>query len=198
MATEQRLLTAEDLFKLPDDGYRYELLDGELVKMAPPGGEHGLVLFDVTLPLGNYVTAHDLGAVLVGGPGIVLRRNPDRVRAPDLCFIARDRIPAGGLPRGYLEVIPDLVVEVISPGDRAAEVQEKVEEWLTAGVRLVWALYPRTRSVAAYQSLTVVRVYTESDVLDGAPVLPGFSWPVASLFASAFRLPSERSGDPLS
>ncbi len=92
-------------------------------------------------------------------------------------------MPAQGLPRGYLEVVPDLIVEVISPGDSAAEVQEKIEEWLRAGARLVWAVYPDTRSVVAYQSLAAVRVYTEADILDGEPVLPGFTCPVARLFA---------------
>ena len=182
MTTEKALLTAEDLLDLPDDECRYELLDGELVKMAPTGGKHGQVLINIGIALGAYVKRQDLGIVLGGDPGIILRRNPDRVRAPDVCFIARERIPPEGLPDGYLELIPDLVIEVVSPNDRATQVQDKIEEWLRAGVRLVWAVYPGTRSVVAYQSLSAIRVYTESETLDGAPVLPDFTCSVASLF----------------
>ncbi|MBI4498633.1 MAG: Uma2 family endonuclease [Chloroflexi bacterium] len=183
MASTKTLLTAEDLLRLPEDECRYELLDGELVTMAPTGAEHGRIAARVAYRLLMHVEAHNGGAVLTNDPGIILRRNPDRVRAPDVCFIARERIPAGGLPQGYLETVPDLIVEVVSPNDTAVDVQQKVEEWLQAGARLVWVVYPGTRSVVVYQSLTQVRVYKEGDTLDGAPVWSDFACPVASLFA---------------
>ncbi len=183
MTTDKKLLTAEDLFQLPDDGYRYELLDGELAKKPLRGAIYGAVLAMISSVISTHVEACGLGTVLAGSPGVILRRNPDRVRAPDVCFIAHHRLPAEGLPRGYLEVVPDLIVEVISPSDRATEVQEKIEEWLRAGAQLVWAVYPDTRSVVAYQSQAAIRVYTEADILDGEPVLPGFTCPVARLFA---------------
>ena len=183
MTTAKLLLTAEDLLKLPDDGRFYELLDGELVEMSPPGGAHGKVTLMVGYHLLAHVKANELGEVLAGDPGIILRRNPDRVRAPDVCFIARERLPAGGIPAGYLEVVPDFIVEVVSPGDRAAEVQEKAEEWLRAGARLVWVLYPKTRSILAYQGLASARVYADADTITGAPVLPDFSIGVAELFS---------------
>ena len=182
MTTDKVLLTADDLLNMPDDGRCYELLDGELVEMSPPGGEHGAVSFEVGFTIGAHVKAHNLGKVLTNDPGIILSRHPDRVRGPDICFIARERIPSEGIPKGYLEIIPDLVVEVISPSDSAVSVQEKIEEWLQAGVRLVLAVYPNTRSVVAYRSLSEVRVYTEADTLEGAPVLPDFRCPVAELF----------------
>ena len=182
MLTRQTLLTADDLLKLPDDGYRYELIDGELVQMAPPGGEHGGVVAAATSILFVYVQAIDLGWVLGGDPGVILRRNPDRVRAPDVCFIARNRLPEGRLPTGYLEIVPDFIIEIVSPSDRAVDVQAKIEEWLRAGARLVWAVYPSTRSVVAYRSQTEIRIYSEGDILDGEPVLPGFTCPVARLF----------------
>lgn len=183
MAIAKALMTAEELLKLPDDGRRYELLDGELVEMAPAGWEHGRVAARAAHRLLGHVEAQQLGEVVSGDPGIILRRNPDRVRAPDVCFVARDRLPREGVLKGYVDIVPDLVVEVISPNDTAAEVQQKIEEWLSAGARLVWAMYPDTRSVVAYRGLADVRVYTESDTLDAAPVLPDFTCPVASLFS---------------
>ena len=182
MTSPGTLLTADDLLRLPDDGRRYELLDGEVKEMAPAAYEHGRVLTKVVIVLGSYVEANDLGEVVAGDPGIILRRNPDRVRAPDVAFFARERVPTGEARAKFVDVVPDLVVEIVSPNDTAAEVQQKVEEWLRVGVRLVLALYPGTRSVVAYQSLATVRVHTETDSLTGEPVLPGFSCPVSSLF----------------
>ena len=183
MTTEKAtLITAEELLTLPDDGKCYELLDGELVGTMPPGGEHALVMVSASFALRAYVRDHALGAVLAGDPGIILHRNPDRVRAPDVCFISRERVPEGGIPQGYLEVVPDFMIEIVSPGDSAGEVQAKLEEWLRAGARLVWAMYPDTCSIVAYKSLQSGRVFAESELIDAAPVLPEFSIRVADLF----------------
>jgi Uma2 family endonuclease len=184
VATAKTCLTAEDLLALPDDGLRHELLDGELVDVAPPGGEHGSVQMNIGVVLIAHVKPRGLGVVL-GEVGVILRRDPDRVRAPDVCFIARDRLPQGRVPKGYLELVPDLVVEVVSPSDRAEEVQQKIEEWLRAGARLVWVVYPATRSVAAYRGGAEAHLYAEPGTLDGAPVLPDFACPVAELFEPA-------------
>src|SRR5262245_54224379 len=107
MTTTKALLTAEDLYRLPDDGYRYELLDGELKRLAPAGYEHGRVLSRITIVLGSFVDANDLGEVVSGDPGIILRRKPDRVRAPDLAFFARDRVPTGEARRKFVDIVPD-------------------------------------------------------------------------------------------
>ena len=112
-----------------------------------------------------------------------MRRNPDRVRAPDLCFYAAGRFTEGRPPATYIELIPDFVVEVVSPSDRAADVQQKIEEWLTAGVRLVWAVYPATRSVTVYRGLAAARVYLEGEAIDGTPMFPEFALPVADIFS---------------
>lgn len=182
MRTEATLLTAEQLFDLPDNGCRYELLDGELVEMTPPGGEHSGAEAQVIRFLLNCIDEEGLPYVVGGEVGVILRRDPDRVRAPDVYAIARDRLPGGRLPATYLEVVPDLIVEVVSPNDRASEVQDKVEEWLRAGARLVWVMYPRSRTVIAYRGLSDVRVYREEDLLDAEPVLPGFACLVGRLF----------------
>jgi Uma2 family endonuclease len=182
-ATKQKLMTAEELLRLPDNGKMYELLDGVLIEMSPPGAEHGGVMSNVSYALQAHVRANALGTILDGDPGIFLRHNPDRVRAPDVCFIARERMPASEIPRGYLDLVPDLIVEIISPNDTAAEVEQKVEEWLREGARLVWAVYPDTRSVVAYHGLASVRIFTENETLAGEDVLPGFAVPVAEFFS---------------
>lgn len=114
--------------------------------------------------------------------GFRLRRHPDTVRAPDAAFIAQDRLPAGRRHRGYFEGAPDLTVEVVSPEDRPAEVRAKVREWLEAGARLVWVLWPETRTVSVYPAHGDARDLGEADSLDGGDVLPGFSCRVGDLF----------------
>jgi len=183
MATEQKLLTAEDLWNMPDNGGRRELWDGVLLEMSPAGGRHGHVMTTSAILLGTHVKTTGQGRVLTGDVGIVLHRDPDRVLAPDLCFISTERLPADEMPDGFLNVVPDFVIEIVSPGDRAAEVQDKVDAWLDAGVRLVWAVYPKSRSVMAFRSHAEARRYTGDDMIDAAPVLPEFSVPVAEFFA---------------
>jgi Uma2 family endonuclease len=182
MATQKTLLTAEELLRLPDNGLRQELLDGVLVEMSPPGGTHGRVSSNVVLALRVWADSRHLGNVLTE-VGVILRRDPDRVRAPDVCFIAQERIPHDGVPAGYLGFVPDLIVEVVSPWDRPREIHEKAEEWLRAGAALVWVLDPDRRAVHVYRTGAAVRALAEADTLNAEPALPGFSVSVSDLFA---------------
>jgi Uma2 family endonuclease len=182
MSTTHTLTTADELFLMPDDGFRYELVKGELRRMPPAGSEHGAVSINIGLVIAQFVKTHGLGVVFGAETGFKITSDPDTVRAPDLAFIRRERIPAGGLPRGFWPGAPDLAVEVISPGDTYTEVEEKVNDWLNAGSRMVLVLNPRTRTVTVYASLTDVVRLTESDTLDGGEVLPGFTCRVAELF----------------
>ncbi len=182
MSTPKVLLTADDLLRLSRTGKRYELVGGELVEMAPTGARHGRVAIRSGSRLNAYVEQNDLGEVFAAETGFRLERQPDKVRAPDVAFVSKGRLPPGELPKGFLDIVPDLVIEVVSPGDTATYVQAKVEDWLQAGVRLVLVMYPDTRSVAVYRSLDDVRVLTEGDQLQGDPVLPGFSCPVKEIF----------------
>ena len=174
-------VTAEELFDLPDDGMRHELVEGELRSMTPAGMEHGRV----ALRLGARVLAHveenSLGEVYAAETGFLLRRDPDTVRAPDVAFVAVDRLPpsSGG---GFAELAPDLVVEVVSPSDRASEVASKAAMWLDAGVRLVWVVDPQARLSAVHHPGGLVTVLREDGTLDGEDVLPGFRLPLAPLF----------------
>ena len=182
MRTRKTLLTAEELICLPTAGRRYELVKGELFEMPPAGGRHGSVAMRIGISLGSYVRDNQLGEVFAAETGFILRRNPDTVRAPDASFVSKERLPIGELPAGYMNLAPDLAVEVVSPNDREAEVLDKVEEWLRAGTRLVWVIHPATRSAKVYRSLEEVQDLSEDDSLDGNQVIPGFTCKILDLF----------------
>lgn len=184
MTTETKLLTADELLRLPDDEKRHELVRGVLLTMAPAGGEHGYIAGRFFGAIRDYVERHRLGYVFAAETGFKLTQDPDTVRAPDVAYVAAGRFPEGRLPTGFPELVPDLVVQIVSPSDTAAQVQEKVHDWLQAGTRMVLVAYPSTRSITVYRSLEQVRVLTEDDQLDGADVLPGFTCPVRQLFGS--------------
>ena len=179
---QTRLITADELLRLPDDGWRYELLKGELIKMTPAGPRHGRIAMKLGSLLEQHASAHNLGSVYAAETGYRLEHDPDTVRAPDVSFVSRDRLPPEGESDRYWPFAPDLAVEVVSPSDTVSEVQEKVMDYIAAGTRLVWVAHPKTRTVTEYRSLAEVRVLTAADLLDGADVVPGFSYRVGELF----------------
>ena len=182
MSTSTRSVTADDLLRMPDDGRRYELVDGELIGMAPAGGRHGHVAMQIGWRLAEYVERNGLGTAFAAETGFLLTRSPDTVRAPDAAFIAAERISPGGIAASFVDIVPDLVVEVASPGDSTPELLSKTEEWLRYGVRMVWVANPNTRTIAVYQSPVDVRILNVGDEIEGEPVLPGFRCPVDDIF----------------
>jgi Uma2 family endonuclease len=182
MSTTVQLVTADELFLMPRDGSRYELVRGELRKMSPAGIEHGAVIVNATLLLAQHVKANNLGRCVGAETGFKIASDPDTVRAPDLSFISRERIPEGGLPKNFWRGAPDLAVEVVSPGDASKEVKEKVEDWLAAGTKAVWVVNPKRRAVFVYRTMTDVTRLKESDELDGGDVVQGFRCKVADFF----------------
>jgi Uma2 family endonuclease len=182
MRTTHTLTTADELFVMPDDGFRYELVSGALRRMPPAGSEHGAVAVNIAVVVAQFVRAHGLGVVFGAETGFKIASDPDTVRAPDLAFVRRERIPQEGIPREFWPSAPDLAVEVVSPGDTYTEVEEKVHDWLNAGTRMVLVLNPRTRTVAIYTSHANAVRLTEADTLEGGEVLPGFTCRVAALF----------------
>jgi Uma2 family endonuclease len=173
-------MTAEELFELQDDGLRHELVEGELRTMAPAGFDHGRVALRIGARILAHVEEQLLGEVLAAETGFVLARDPDTVRAPDVAFVASERAPLG--TRGFPELAPDLVVEVVSPSDRASEVASKAAMWIDAGVRLVWVVDPQARLAAVHHPGGLVTVLREDGVLDGEDVLPGFRLPLTTVF----------------
>ena len=168
--------TAEQLLGAGDIG-RCELLRGELVTMIPPGGRHGELANLLAHHLTAFVVEAGTGSVLAE-TGFVLRRAPDTVRAPDIAFLRPGR-PIGD---EYIDGPPELAIEVVSPGDRAGYVREKVAEWLESGAETVWVVDPRKLTVAVHIAGQASRVLGETDILRGEPVLPGFELPLARLF----------------
>lgn len=183
MSTTKTLITADDLFAMPDDGFRYELVKGELRRMPPSGSEHGAIVMNFSVLVGQFVKAHRLGLVFGAETGFRLASDPDTVRASDLAFVRRERIPEGGIPRGFWTGAPDLAIEVISPSDRYTEVEAKVEDWLDTGTRMVVVVNPRTRTVTVYRSPTEVIRLTEANLFNGDDGLPDFTCQVSELFA---------------
>ena len=183
MRVHKKLFTAAELVKLSIPGRRLELVKGELFEMAPAGYRHGNVAMQIGSLLNYHVKANRLGRVSAAETGFILRRRPDTVRAPDAAFVAAHRLPAGELPAGFLELAPDLAVEVLSPGDTPREIAEKVEEWLRAGTLLVWVIDPATRAATVYRSLDDVQELSADDRLDGEQVVPGFSCTLAEVFS---------------
>ena len=181
MATEKALLTADDLFRLPDDHMRHELVRGELRTMPPAGAEHGWIASEIGSMVRDFVRAHNLGWVFAAETGFHIFGDPDTVRAPDVAFVASGRFPGGRLPRNFARLAPDLVVEVVSPGDTRSEVEEKVGDWLEGGARLVWVVRPAARTVNVSSPSTRPVLLTEGDGVDGRDVLPGFVQPVRRL-----------------
>ena len=175
-------MTAEQLFELPDDGDRSELVQGEIVRMNPAGGTHGIVALRIGALLSEYVEAHRLGVCFAAETGFILQRDPDTVRAPDVAFVAAGRIPDTGIPSFYWPAAPDLAVEVLSPWDRPADVRRKVDEYFAAGARLVWIVDPAAQTVHVYRSPHDVQVLRDDDELNGDDVLPGFRCVVNRLF----------------
>jgi Uma2 family endonuclease len=177
---ETKLITGEELATMGDIG-PCELIEGRIVPMTPTGGEHGRIEVNIGAELLAYVRSHKLGKVLAGEVGIYTHRNPDTVRGADVLFISNERYAQKTSP-GFLDVAPDLVVEILSPNDSWIEVTQKLQEYFAIGVRLIWVVNPQTHSVYAYRALTDVREFTENDDLPGDDVLPGFLVKVAQLF----------------
>ena len=182
MRVTKPLLTAEELLHLPDTGRRLELLEGELSEMPPAGGPHGNVAMTIGMFIAVHVRERQLGRAFAAETGFVLARNPDTVRAPDASFVSYDRLAQGELPPGYIQMAPDLAVEVTSPSDSARDVQEKADAWLAAGTSEVWVVSPQHRTVTMNRLGEPATVIDESGCLHGGNLLPGLVISVQALF----------------
>ncbi len=185
MSVSTPLATAEQLFAMPSDGLRRELVQGEIITMNPAGLAHGEPSARLAWLLGNHVYRHHLGAVVGAATGFVISRNPDTVRAPDVAFVRQQRVAVVAALQGFFPESPDLAVEVISPSDRPGEIEVKVNDWISHGTALVWLIDPRRRTVAVYRSHTDKREFGEHEFLEAPDLLPGFRLSVAEIFPGA-------------
>jgi Uma2 family endonuclease len=180
MPPSAALITADELLHTPIPDKRVELVRGVLVVREPAGSTHGLVAMNLGAELAVHVKRTGAGAVFAAETGFKLATNPDTVRAPDVAFVTRPRVPAPDAT-GYAHLAPDLVVEVLSPGDRPGEVLAKVADWLSAGTRLVWVVDPERRLARVYRHDGSETIVTVEGALNGEDVLPGFTCPLASI-----------------
>lgn len=186
---EPAAITADILLAIPEDGWRYELVQGRLVRMSPTNWEHGEVSGNLYVAVRTFVLAQRLGRVVTPETGFDLTQPGDAgdtVLAADVAFVRAERAPRPGSRnyRRFPRLAPDLIAEVASPSQYRPELAEKARLWLAAGVRLVWIVWPADRLVDVWLPGLVDAAATlgEHDALDGRDVLPGFSVPVSSLF----------------
>jgi Uma2 family endonuclease len=181
---EPVLMTAEELFRLPEDGNHYELVDGRLVRMSPTGGEHGLISMRLLGAVYRFVDENHLGEVFPGETGfwISTEDEPNTVLAPDLAFVRAGQADQART-QGYPRMAPDLVAEVASPSQRRSEMRAKAQRWLDAGVEIVWVVLPTARGVEVFRSGAQSALLSVDDELSGEDVLPGFVYSVRELFA---------------
>ncbi|MCY3920163.1 MAG: Uma2 family endonuclease [Chloroflexi bacterium] len=180
--TPTKLLTADDLLRLYSQGVRGELIRGVLCETMSTGHEHGKIVTDLVIELGAFIKPRRLGTLVASDSGVRLERDPDTVREPDIAFTSAEKIPLDARIPGYAEVVPDLVVEVHSPSDSRREVHDKARMWLSHGVRLVWVVYPETRTVDVHHGDAAISTLTADGSLNGLDVLPGFSCAVRTVF----------------
>jgi Uma2 family endonuclease len=178
---EERLMTGEELARRPD--LHCELVDGRVVPMPMTGRIHARLEVKLSAKLLSYADETGRGVVLGGQAGIYTRRNPDTVRGADVLFISHERYARCG-PLVFLDVAPELIVEIRSPDDRPGEAMKKIREYLAAGVDRVWYVDPRRRQVRVHRASEQVETLGMDDVLRDEEILPGFSLTLAELFRS--------------
>src|SRR5262245_60598303 len=177
----ETLLTAEQYALLPDNGVPTELIRGRVVRMNMPAPRHGYYCNKVGRILGNFAEEHDLGRVMNNDSGIITDRGPDTVRGAAVCYYSYLRVPKGPLPQGYLPVVPELIFEIRSPGDRIGRIYTKIGEYLEAGVSVVCLLDTEAESLTIFRQNEELRVLTSEDEL----TLP-------EVFGDQFRVPVSR------
>ena len=182
MSVAEKLLTAEEFARLPDNGQPCELVRGKIVWMNVPKPTHGYVCSNIVGILRQYARSKRLGRVLCNDSGVITERGPDTVRGADVAFFSFDRLPKGPLPSSYPKVAPELVFEVLSPDDRWSKVLEKIAEYLNAGVLVVCAVDPELQKVHVYRSESEVEVLTKDQKLVVPEVFPRFAVRVREFF----------------
>lgn len=164
---------------MPKDGRIYELVDGEIL-VSPAGMRHGEVAGKILHIVATFLEKNPIGKVYTPDTGIAL---PDgNLRCPDVSVVRNEKLPGGQSPDTFGELVPDLVVEVLSPSDSLKEVGRKIGEFLECGVPLVWLADPKRKTVTVYRSLSETQQYTGEDLINAEPVLPGFSCAVSRFF----------------
>jgi Uma2 family endonuclease len=180
--TQTELITADELLLMPNTKHGCELVRGKIVRYMPTGILHGIMTAKIGNLLSNFVSQHKTGMVLGAETGFYIFQTPDTVRAPDAAFIGNEKLAKYGITDKFFPDAPDLAVEVVSPNDRKKEIEDKIKDYLTAGVSLVWVIYPQNRIVAVYRQSNLVSILRDDDELDGEDTLPDFRLSLSELF----------------
>jgi Uma2 family endonuclease len=184
MAARTGLLTADEYYVRAQRTHEFsELVRGEVRPVSPASGRHGVVGGNLFFALRLHLREHPIGRAFGDNTGFRLPipdAEDDTVRSPDAAFVSFERMP--DVPAGFAPVAPDLAVEVLSPGDTASELQERLDDYFAAGTRAVWVVDPDRRTVTLHSATAPTRRLREGDTLDGADVVPGFAVPVRALF----------------
>jgi len=181
LVTTATLYTPDDLLALPDYG-RFELIDGQLAERKM-GATSSYVATNLLILIGYFVRSNNLGLVFQADCGYqIFAEDPSRVRFADGSFIRRGRLPGDRPPQGHCRAAPEIVIEAVSPDDTAYEIEDKIAQWLGAGVRLVWVIYPETHRVQVHRADGTVTKLQSEEQLVGEDVVPGFQCQVAEVF----------------
>ena len=172
-------VTIDDMYHMPKDGQKYELVDGEVV-VSPAGINHAEIVIKIAHIIATFLDDHPIGKVFGDNVGIIFPTG--NLRSPDVSFVRMDKFPDGKSPVTFGEFVPDFAVEVLSPGDRPRQVADKIGEFLECGVPLVWVVDPRAQTVTAYRSLSNIQQFNADDTITAEPVLPGFTCLVSRFF----------------
>ena len=172
-------VTIGDMYHMPRDGQKYELVDGEIV-VSPAGMYHAEIVIKIVRILATFLDDHPIGKVYGDNVGLIFPTG--NLRSPDAFFVRMEKLPDGKSPDTFGELVPDLAVEVLSPGNRSRYVANKIGEFLECGVPLVWVVDPKTQCVTAYRSLTNIQQFASTDTISAEPVLPGFTCLVSRFF----------------
>jgi len=182
--TRTGLMTADELLMMQNSRWGYELVRGKLKKYMPAGNLHGIIALKIGRIVGNFVEENNLGVVVAAETGFLISHNPDTVRAPDSAFIGKEKLAKYGITEKFFPDAPDLAVEVVSPNDRKKDIEDKVQDYLAAGVNLIWIIYPQKQFVAVHRQSKIVSILFETDELEGEEVLPNFRLPLEKLFGN--------------
>ena len=179
---QQPVATAEQLLAMPDDGNRYELVEGVLKVMSPAGSEHGEIAMRIASRLAHHVECRRLGRTYAAETGFRIGADPDTVRAPDAAFVSRERLRSIEPTSGYLPLAPDLVVEVISPNDSFSDVEKKAQQWIDAGTRIVLIADPGNQSLVIRKSALEMEVLRSGETFAAGEVCAGWVLSVDEAF----------------
>ena len=180
--SKNKLLTAEDLLRLHGQGVKGELICGVLKEKVSAGAEHSFIAGNLLAAFHGHVRSGRLGRVGGTDGGVLVRRNPDTVREPDVFYVSAERLPLAVRVRGYLEVVPELVAEIVSPSDTEQDIRKKIAMWVDHGVSMSLEVRPATRTIQVHRPGASAVTLTGDDELEGGDVLPGFTLPLSEIF----------------